>query len=75
MTNEQLFKLLKKETYMTDHDIQKHIKDGIVIYEDSEDGFADFKNDALAGLNDEEDIPDMWDKLEIVGDYRMDFTS
>jgi len=50
MTNEQLFKLLKKETYMTDHDIQKHIKDGIVI-------------------------PDMWDKLEIVGDYRMDFAS
>nr|DAQ42581.1 MAG TPA: hypothetical protein [Caudoviricetes sp.] len=75
MTNEKLFELLKKETNMTDHDIQKHIKDGIVIYEDNEDGFVDFKNDALAGLNDEEDIPDMWDKLEIVGDYRMVFAS
>lgn len=73
MTNEKLFELLKKETNMTDHDIHKHIEDGILVYENTESGFEDFKNDALAGMNDEEDIPDMWDKLDIIGDYRMDF--
>lgn len=25
------------------------------------------------GMSDEEDIPEMWDGLDIVGDYRMDF--
>lgn len=73
MTNEKLFELLKKETNMTDHDIQNHIEDGILVYENTESGFENFKNDALAGMNDEEDIPDMWDKLDIIGDYRMDF--
>ena len=75
MTNEKLFELLKKETNMTDHDIQKHIEDGIMVYENTEVGFADFRNDALTGLNDEEDIPEMWDELDIIGDYRMDFSS
>ena len=73
MTNEKLFALLKKETNMTDDDIQKHIEDGIMVYENTEAGFADFRNDALAGLNDEEDIPEMWDGLDIVENYRMDF--
>lgn len=75
MTNEKLFALLKKETNMTDNDIQKHIEDEIMVYENTEAGFADFRNDALAGLNDEEDIQEMWDGLDIVGDYRMDFAS
>lgn len=46
-----------------------------MVYENTEAGFADFRNDALAGLNDEEDIPEMWDELDIIGDYRMDFSS
>ena len=29
----------------------------------------------IEGMNDEEDIPEMWDGLDIVGDYRMDFAS
>lgn len=74
MTNEKLFELLKRKTNMTDHDIQKHIEDGIMVYENTEAGFADFRNDALAGLNDEEDIPEMWDELDIIGDYRINFS-
>lgn len=45
-----------------------------MVYENTEAGFADFRNDALTGLNDEEDIPEMWDELDIIGDYRMDFS-
>ena len=74
MTNVKLFELLKKETNMTDRDIQKHIEDGIMVYENTEAGFSDFRNDALSGLNDAEDIPEMWDELDIIGDYRMDFS-
>ena len=50
MTNEKLFELLKKETNMTDHDIQKHIEDGIMVYENTEAGFADFRNVCIFAL-------------------------
>lgn len=73
MINEKLFELLKKETNMTDNDIQKHIECGIAVYDNNEAGFIEFRDDALAGMNDEEEIPDMWDKLDIIGDYRIDF--
>lgn len=74
MTNEKLFELLKKETNMTESDIMKHIEDGIMIYENNAAGFSEFRENEIEGMNDEEDIPEMWDKLDIIGDYRMDFS-
>ena len=73
MTDEKLYELLKKETNMTENDIKKHIDDGISVYENNNVGYEDFKEEALANLNDEEDIPEMWEKMDIIGDYRMDF--
>lgn len=73
MTNEKLFELLKKETNMTEHDIKKHIKDGISVYENTEAGYEDFKEEMLGNFNDEEEIPEMWKDMEVIGDYRMDF--
>lgn len=73
MTNEKLFELLKKETNMTESDIMKHIEDGIMIYKNNADGFSEFRENAIEGMNDEEDIPEMWDGLDVVGDYKMDF--
>mgnify|MGYP001542389201 FL=1 len=75
MTNEKLFELLKKETNMAESDIMKHIEDGNMIYKNNADGFSEFRENAIEGMNDEEDIPEMWDGLDIVGDYRMDFAS
>lgn len=74
MTNEKLFELLKKETNMTESDIMKHIEDEIMIYENNAAGFSEFRENAIEGMNDEEDIQEMWDRLDIVGDYRMDFS-
>ena len=73
MTNEKLFELLKKKTNMTEHDIKKHIKDGISVYENSEEGYEEFKEEMLGNLNDEEEIPEMWEDMEVIGGYRMDF--
>ena len=58
---------------MTESDIKKHIEDGISVYENNEAGYKDFKEEALGNLNDEEDIPEMWEKMDIIGDYRMGF--
>jgi hypothetical protein len=58
---------------MTKHDIEKHIKDGISVYENSEVGYEEFKEEMLGNLNDEEEIPEMWEEMEVIGDYRMDF--
>ena len=44
-----------------------------MIYKNNADGFSEFRENAIEGMNDEEDIPEMWDGLDIVGDYRIDF--
>lgn len=73
MTNEKLFELLKKETNMTEQDIKKHIEEGISVYENTKEGYEDFKEEAIGNLNDEEDVPEMWKAMEVIGCYRMDF--
>lgn len=49
-----------RTTKMSEHDIQKHLRDGVIYYEDYDQFFTDW----LAGLNDEEDAPAAWDKLD-----------
>lgn len=73
MTNNEMKGYLKEFTNMTDHDIERHINDGIISYSNDEVGFEEFKENCLAGMMDEDDINDMWEDLEVIGSYRMDF--
>lgn len=73
MTNLELKKLLQTKTNMSDRDIDRHIADGIFVYSNDESGYNEFKAERLASLFDEEDIAPDWDRLDIVGDYRLDF--
>ena len=67
--------ILKKGTNMTNHDIKKHIQNGASFYPNSEAGYKAYFDQCIACLNDEDEIPDMWDSLEVIGDYRVDFIS
>lgn len=73
MTNTEMMNYLKEFTNMTEHDIERHVNDGIISYSNSEAGFEEFKENCLAGMMDEDDINDMWEDLEVIGSYRMDF--
>lgn len=67
--------ILKKGTNMTNHDIKKHIQDGACFYTNDENGYKAYFDECVAGLNDEDEIPDMWNSLEVIGAYRVDFIS
>ena len=73
MTNAELKMLLQAHTNMSNRDIDRHIRDGIMVYSNNESGYNEFKADRLANLFDEEDIAPDWDRLDIVGDYRLEF--
>ena len=59
---------------MTENDIERSIKYGISVYENTERGYEDFKEETIGQLNDAEDIPGMWEAMDVVGDYRVGFT-
>lgn len=73
MNNTELREYLKKHTNMTKYDIDRHIKDGIFVYTNDTEGLKEFLQDWIAALCDEEDVADAWQKMYIVGEYRMDF--
>lgn len=73
MTGAELRAYLIKHTKMSIHDIDKHLKEGIFVYEDSLNGYMRFKADCVGGLLDEEEIPNLWKKLDVIGAYRMEF--
>lgn len=66
--------ILKKGTNMTNHDIKKHIQNAC-FYPNNESGYKAYFDECVAGLNDADEIPNMWSSLEVIGDYRVDFIS
>lgn len=65
--------MLKCNTNMSKYDIERHVKDGVLIYEN----FDEFREECLAGLMDEEDIQRAWDTLDTMmyqgKSYKVDF--
>lgn len=54
-------KILRACGHMTEADIQRHLKIGIIYYETYEDYYAD----CIAGGCDPEDIPEMWNRMDV----------
>lgn len=77
MTENEIREILENGTNMTARDIEKHIREGLIIYEDTKEGFEDFKGAFIGGLNDPEEAPEEWEKLELIESngkkYRVDF--
>lgn len=77
MRSEEIRKILAHGTNMTERDIERHIKDGVSVYENTEAGYKDYEQECIAGLNDSEEIREMWEKLETVESdgksYKIDF--
>lgn len=73
MDNKQVKEMLRQNTNMTEHDIDKHIRDGVIVYE----SYEEFKSEWNAGLNPEDEAGNEWerlDKMEYNGkEYRIDF--
>ena len=78
MKTEEIRKILATGTNMTERDIERHIKDGVFVYDNTEAGYKEYERECIAGLNDPEDIPEMWESLETVASdgksYKIDFT-
>lgn len=74
MNDSELKDYLLRHTNMTEHDIELHIHDGVRCYPNNGAGYVEFSRDLLAMLFDVDDIPKCWDELEIIGDYRFDWT-
>ena len=73
MEEKKLMELLKENTNMTDRDISQHIADGVTVYNDPEEGYKEFLENWVGGLNPEEEAPEAWEELEKVGKYKIDF--
>ena len=78
MRVEEIRKILATGTNMTERDIERHIKDGVSVYDNTEAGYKEYERECIAGLNDPEEIPEMWKSLETVESdgksYKIDFT-
>lgn len=71
--DERVFWYLSKNTHMLKSEIKRQIADGVGVYQDNQVGYNEFRENCLAGLCDEDDVLDMWEALDIVGDYRFDW--
>lgn len=67
LTDEEKIYLLMQD-YCTKKEAKKYVKDGAEFYENTEEGYKDYERECIAGLNDPEDIPEMWEKMRSV-DY------
>ena len=54
---------------MSEHDIKKHIQNGACFYPNNDEGYKAYFDECVAGLNDEYEIPDMWNSLDIRENY------
>lgn len=52
MRSEEIRKILAHGTNMTERDIERHIKDGVSVYDNTEAGYKDYEQECIAGLND-----------------------
>ena len=75
LTEREKEEILKKYTNMSEYDIKKHIQNGVCFYTNNENGYKAYFDECVVGLNDEDEIPDMWNALDVIGDYRVDFVS
>lgn len=77
MKTEEIRKILATGTNMAERDIERHIKDGVSVYDNTEAGYKEYERECIAGLSDPEEIPEMWEKLETVENgaksYKIDF--
>lgn len=77
MRSEEIRKILATGTNMTERDIERHIKDGVSVYDNTDAGYKDYEQECIAGLSDPGEIPEMWKKLETVESdgksYKIDF--
>lgn len=75
MTNLEFKELCRKHTNMTEHDIERHINLGFISYTNDLKGKIEF----LAEMHDNNISSrianDIWKKLDIIGNYRIDFFS
>lgn len=77
MRSEEIRKILAHGTNMTERDIERHIKDGVSVYDNTDAGYKDYERECIAGLIDPEEIQEMWKSLETVENgvksYKIDF--
>lgn len=77
MRSEEIRKILATGTNMTERDIERHIKDGVSVYDNTDAGYKDYERECIAGLIDPEEIQEMWKSLETVENgvksYKIDF--
>ena len=73
MNNEEIRAFLKRNTNMSDHNIDRRLADGVSVHQNSATGYEEYKQECIGGLCDEEEISGMWDKLEIIGEYKFDW--
>lgn len=77
MNESEIREIIKNGTNMTERDIERHIKDGVSVYDNTEAGYKEYERECIAGLSDPEEIPEMWKKLETVENgtksYKIDF--
>lgn len=74
MTNEEIKTMLKENTNMTDYDINRHIKDGVMVYDD----FDEFRQEMIGCfIDDEDEIKSAWERMDEMNfcgkTYRVDF--
>lgn len=72
MTDLEIKTYLAKHTNMSEYDINRHIKDGVAAYKNTEDGFCEYRR-SFSGSFEDEEITKSWSRLDIIGDYRMEF--
>ena len=62
---------------MTEHDVMKHMKDGVSVYPVNDEGKSFFIEEQKSALFDDEDIERNWDNMDEVTykgtRYKIDF--
>lgn len=74
MNHEEVKAYLGEHTNMSKYDIGRRTRDGYVMYPNNGTGYVEFSNDLLTALFDVEDISECWEQLEVIGDYKFDWT-
>lgn len=74
MTEMELRELLRANTNMTEHDIDKHMELGVMDFTNDAEGLLAYVQQCVDGFeSDWELVIHGWQELEVVGDYRLDF--
>ena len=68
-----LKRFTRLERYILDHIPDESLRISCKQLNDDAQKEGITKEEAIGNLNDEDDIPEMWQKMDVIGDYRMDF--